>query len=415
MFHGLWHLAKRFLLTWVAMLVVAVHSVFTPASCDEVSTDRVNKLNGRFNRKRNHIAWIAWCKSWLKTTFFCLEGVVYRMDTLEYRQRRYRRGYGLPRFNSKGLPTLLLPILWYLRHRKANKVNLCREICLLYYAYNAEKAGHVETDKGPPTKPRIVKIDSDSHAVGVDNRATKSISDNINDFEGPVRPINRRIKGFGKNNIIGNVFMGTIVWHIEDDQGRMHTIRLPNSLYVPEGGVRLLSPQQWAQVAKDHKPLPRGTRCVTYDDEVILEWGQRKFRRTLKLDQHGSNVATIYTAPGFTKYAAYEAKLDPNHVYVMESNVVSDDEESQDGDEDPSQAWTPEQVATPESTSPTPVQETFNLGGPSDAEVPEVIPDEEDKFPSGELAGEFLHYHHRFGHCSPAKVKSMASQGLIPK
>jgi hypothetical protein len=61
----------------------------------------------------------------------------------------------------------------------------------------------------------------------------------------------------------------------------------------------------------------------------------------------------------------------------------------------------------------TPMQDEFSLDGPKDAELPEVIPDKEDRYLAGNLSAEFLHYHHQFGHCSPKKLQQMALQGII--
>ena len=31
------------------------------------------------------------------------------------------------------------------------------------------------------------------------------------------------------------MYKGTLRWRIEDDQGRVHVIKIPNSYYMPEG------------------------------------------------------------------------------------------------------------------------------------------------------------------------------------
>jgi hypothetical protein len=99
-----------------------------------------------------------------------------------------------------------------------------------------------ETNKGPPLKPQTAKFDTDSFDIGIDNRCTKSISHKIKDFDGPLMDTNRKIWGFaGTSN--ANVKIRTIKWTILDNVGKPHTIILPGSLYIPEGGVRLLSPQ----------------------------------------------------------------------------------------------------------------------------------------------------------------------------
>jgi len=100
-------------------------------------------------------------------------------------------------------------------------------------------------------RPREVHFDTDSRKLRVDNGASRCMSSYIEDFIDVPRPTNRGVRGvIGTAN---NNKVGTIQWRIEDDDGRVHTIRVPNSIYVPESNIRLLSPQHWSQTAKDHK------------------------------------------------------------------------------------------------------------------------------------------------------------------
>ena len=51
----------------------------------------------------------------------------------------------------------------------------------------------------------------------------------------------------------------TFAFQVENDDGKIHTIRIPNSLYLPDLPLSLLSPQHWAQEAGDNIPIPHGT------------------------------------------------------------------------------------------------------------------------------------------------------------
>jgi hypothetical protein len=53
---------------------------------------------------------------------------------------------------------------------------------------------------------------------------------------------------------------GTFKFMIEDDNGMMHKIKIPNSLYIPDLKSCLLSPQHWVQEAKDNYLRPKGTQ-----------------------------------------------------------------------------------------------------------------------------------------------------------
>ena len=142
---------------------------------------------------------------------------------------------------------------------RIRRINLIRLWCLYTSTVAANK----------PSSMSKVIFDTDSSLLRIDNCATRSISPDTSDFVTELRPIlNTRVQGVGGK--IGNVMTGTIRWQIEDDQGRVHTVNLPNSLYVPKATSRLLSPQHWAQTAADNIPARRGTWCATYADQVIL-------------------------------------------------------------------------------------------------------------------------------------------------
>ena len=94
------------------------------------------------------------------------------------------------------------------------------------------------------------------------------MSNKSTDFDGELRPAKRVIKGFGGSRTY-NVIMGTIKWKVEDDSGKVHTFRIPNSYYVLDRGVRIFSPQHWAKTQKDRK-LTQGTGSTTLADGVTL-------------------------------------------------------------------------------------------------------------------------------------------------
>ena len=194
---------------------------------------------------------------------------------------------------------------------------------------------------------------------------------------------------------------GAIMWNIEDDMGGSHTIRLPNFLYIPEGGVRLLSPQHWAPNARDNNPNPRGTRCVTYADCIELEWNQRKFKRTVPLSINGSNVATIQSITGYSKFDAYESLLEPsmqccmpaasssgpanpNDIFCMpgiafDPSVISDDAEDYNKvDADQVNADRLQYNKVDADRLQEPFSTIFSPDGP---DGPHEIADEEDQLP----------------------------------
>ena len=78
--------------------------------------------------------------------------------------------------------------------------------------------------------------DTDSGPVGIDNRCTACLSHEISDFDGPLMDVERSIRGFGGSRTTG-VKQGMLVWTWEDDEGGRHKFVIPNSYYVPAGGV----------------------------------------------------------------------------------------------------------------------------------------------------------------------------------
>jgi hypothetical protein len=71
---------------------------------------------------------------------------------------------------------------------------------------------------GRPEGASPYVFDTASSLIGVDNRATACMSDNIRDFVGPLIDTDQVAKGFAGSRT-SNVQRGTIEWNIEDDNG----------------------------------------------------------------------------------------------------------------------------------------------------------------------------------------------------
>eukprot|EP00957_Ditylum_brightwellii_P171425 13050567-Ditylum_brightwellii.AAC.1 len=98
----------------------------------------------------------------------------------------------------------------------------------------------------------------------------------------------------------------------EDDQGRVHTHDVQGAAYVPSAPYVILSPQHWAQQAKDNKPNLRGTSCGIYTDCAIIRWKQNKFQRTVPYDAK-TNVPKFCLAPGTVHYQVTSALLEDRY------------------------------------------------------------------------------------------------------
>jgi hypothetical protein len=128
---------------------------------------------------------------------------------------------------------------------------------------------------------------------------------------------------------------GTLVWHIEDDNGRTHKITIKDSLYVPKAPICLLLPQHWSQSADDKNPNPHGTWCADYHDFLVLKLDQEQYQCTIPWERR-TNVARLRSAAGTTKYRMFSAtfgignKMEDNeHVIFAAPHLIPDDDEDE--------------------------------------------------------------------------------------
>ena len=97
------------------------------------------------------------------------------------------------------------------------------------------------------------------------------MSNEPSDFIGTLQPVMVNLKSYDEEKKV-KMMKGTLKWNWNDDEGKLHSLKLKNSYYDPKG-TRLLSPQHWTKEIKDL--YPKGT--VYYqgdDDNITLHWGQ---------------------------------------------------------------------------------------------------------------------------------------------
>ena len=230
------------------------------------------------------------------------------------------------------------------------------------------------------------------------------------DFVGPLLDSNRTIKGFAGSRT-NNVKVGTLVWKWADDEGKVSKFIIPNSYYVPEGRVRLLSPQHWAKSQERRqrkKDRTYGIISQTNSENVTLMWNNRKSKLTVPLGEE-NNVATFYLASGYSRYKEFclEAKIDDDEVII--------------GNDTPMAI---EQTIAQKGIWSKDIHAKF-LDGPSDQsmerteisefDLPNISEDDGNHHGVTEPADGLLKMHYRFGHISFRKLQYLARQGVIPK
>jgi hypothetical protein len=112
-------------------------------------------------------------------------------------------------------------------------------------------------------------------------------------------------QGDGISNGLEITGEGTFKFNIKDDEGKQHTIRIANSLYVPKMRRCLLSPQHWAQEARDEQTWMELKRQWPYD--CVLNW--RGGKKTIP-HQSLTNMPVFYTASSLTRYCAFAATFE---------------------------------------------------------------------------------------------------------
>jgi hypothetical protein len=137
--------------------------------------------------------------------------------------------------------------------------------------------------------------------MGVDGHASYCMANRTDQFDGNLKLVegDHQVDGIGSGIAIKGV--GTFKFRLEDDDGQVHTIRVPNLLYVPSLKRVLLAPHHWAQEAQDITPNPRGTWMATYSNCIILFWDQGKAKRTVKMSS-STNTPMTRTASGTKNY-----------------------------------------------------------------------------------------------------------------
>jgi hypothetical protein len=114
-------------------------------------------------------------------------------------------------------------------------------------------------------------------------------------------PNHQKVDGIGEGLEVKGT--GTLVLQIQDNGGKTHTIRIPNSLFLPDLRQCLLLPQHWAQEAKAMGNKGK-TWMENYWDKCVLCWGGGKFCKSIPFNE-STNPPIFYSAPSSKGYRAF--------------------------------------------------------------------------------------------------------------
>jgi len=228
---------------------------------------------------------------------------------------------------------------------------------------------------------------------------------------------------------------GTFKFSLEDDNGKIHTIRIPNSLYLPGLKQCLLSPQHWAQEAGDGQ-----TWMGNFDRECVLNW-HGGGKKTVLFDP-STNTPIFTTAPSSRTYCTFAATFEAlEATYYRKETVFQYPGCYLAMDDEP--PLVPEEFVAEEnlnydknmsvnegveSNDETVI--TSNLPAPPDDELPSKAirrgPLTFDPSPPPEMGedihlataddqAELMRWHYHLSHLTFAKLKQLTLNGEIPK
>ena len=240
------------------------------------------------------------------------------------------------------------------------------------------------------------------------------------------------VNGIGKGLAIKG--KGTFVFSLEDDNGKIHTIKIPNSLYLPVLKQCLLSPQHWVQEAGDGQ-----TWMGNFEHECVLNrHGEGK---KIVLFDPTTNAPIFTTAPSSHTYCAFATTCEALEAPYYRKETVLQYPRHNLMDDEP--ALIPEEFVAKENLnykknmsvnkgadSDDDTVKTSNLPAPPNDKPPSQAiqrgpltfdpspPMEEGEdvhLAAANNQAELIQWHYRLGHLTFAKLKQLVLNGEIPK
>lgn len=259
----------------------------------------------------------------------------------------------------------------------------------------------------------MLPFDTDSYPIVIDTGCSRSISSYIADFIPDTlrTPTNQQL---GIQGIEGSKIcvqkIGTIKWCVLDDTGKNRTVLLPDSFYVPSTHVRLLSPQHMAQNSTEK------ITCTLEANSMIITWkvGQSS---TVPISQDTSNIATIWSVPGYASYKAFRMVLRNTLEAPLEAADIINEEtinrNKSEGD------IVTDIIDEPPNEANTVREGPLNLDLvtlPSDLQTDMELDNLSETFLNLKKPEELkLMWHYKLGHISMDRIDRLAKLGYLPR
>ena len=329
----------------------------------------------------------------------------------------FQKHYKVVAYNIKTLPIRENHIQWRPHnHKKRRQAQQARKACM--QIHNLTQGLHYMVMTTTTSNPHRVGFDTDSYDILVDNCCSKSITNCLADFITPPKQSTMMIKGF--NGATATTRVGTVRWHIQDDAGKTHTLTLPQTYYSASVQTRLLSPQHWAQTAKQGN----GTKCTTYHNRIILSWDKGKYKRTIPLAS--SNVGVITAPPGIQRFmetckdtmTSYPLLSFPATIHLAApahpdlAQTIQHDTQVQDQPTESTKTY-----HTCQDTS----HDKHSIGNHNRVQPISVTFEQEDndilnQHPTFmDEQQEYMRWHYKLNHASQRVMTKMAYKGMLPK
>jgi hypothetical protein len=315
----------------------------------------------------------------------------------------------------------------YVRARNNNTTKVWRKGRRPHPIILAVCATALQTFASLPQGNRIksfMRFDTDSFPIGVDNCSTFCLTDNKNDFIGPLQRANTHVNGIGGHQ--KGKWIGTVQWPVVDDEGKRHELLIPNTILVPEGSIpfRLLSPQHFGQenFKRGIDTHAKGTLNMTSGVDNWLSWGDLKYSVTIQLTQ-GSNIALINTDSGYSRFSAFVDLVDNEDPYpVNVSQSIQFADQNLPTAPSPSSNDATETEGDPPTTEGVPSPPSATTNQPHVVDflqeelcLPTVEETEDNESKLDNPTHELLLFHYRLAHEPFKNLQLMAKQGILPK